>query len=106
MDFNLSEWLNLAVRWIHVFAAILWVGQTFLFTWLDRRLTAEATLRMVHSGGVYVVEKQKVPDLSPQGLHWFRWEALVTWLSGMALLIIVYYAGGLMHTNVTAMSVM
>jgi uncharacterized membrane protein len=106
MSFNLSEWLNLAVRWIHVFAGILWIGQTYLFTWLDGRLTAEeqaatrgnaaAQVWMVHSGGFYVVEKRKVPELLPGKLHWFRWEAALTWLSGMVLLVIVYYMGGVL----------
>jgi uncharacterized membrane protein len=103
MDFNLGEWLNLAVRWIHVFAGILWIGQTYFFTWLDGRLTEEeaggrenptAQVWMVHSGGFYVVEKQTVPELPPQKLHWFRWEAALTWVSGMVLLIMVYYMGG------------
>jgi uncharacterized membrane protein len=106
MDFSLSEWLNLAVRWIHVFAGILWIGQTYFFTWLDGQLSAaehsarkensEAQVWMVHSGGFYVVEKQKVPALLPRKLHWFRWEAAVTWLSGIVLLTIVYYMGGVL----------
>jgi uncharacterized membrane protein len=96
MDFSLSEWLNLAVRWVHVFAGILWIGQTYFFTWLDGRLSAEEQVWMVHSGGFYVVEKQKVPALLPRTLHWFRWEAAITWLSGIFLLIIVYYLGGVM----------
>ncbi len=99
MQFNLSEWLNLTARWIHVFAGIMWIGQTFLFTWMDRALNSEKSLWMVHSGGFYIVERQKVPKALPQQLHWFRWEAAVTWLSGFALLIIVYYAGGLMETH-------
>jgi uncharacterized membrane protein len=80
------------------------VGTTYYFTWLDARLTEEekavantgnaAQIWMVHSGGFYVVEKRKVPDLVSRTLHWFRWEAGTTWLSGMALLIIVYYLGG------------
>src|SRR5262249_24114575 len=103
MDFNLREWLNLAVRWTHVFAGILWIGQTYFFTWLDGQLSAGeaaaehgAPVLMVHSGGFYVVRKQKVPELLPQKLQWFRWEAMITWLSGIALLIIVYYTGGVM----------
>ncbi len=106
MDFSLSEWLNLAVRWIHAFAGILWIGQTYFFTWLDGRLTAEeragpaenpqAQVWMVHSGGFYVVEKQKFAGLLPRKLHWFRWEAALTWLSGMVLLVIVYYMGGVL----------
>ncbi|HVR42352.1 MAG TPA: urate hydroxylase PuuD [Thermoanaerobaculia bacterium] len=96
----MSETLNLALRWIHVFAAILWIGQTYLFTWLDRRFeTAEEEdpkqVWMVHSGGFYVVEKRSRPDFARR-LNWFRWEAALTWLSGLGLLIVVYYAGGLM----------
>ena len=93
---TIREWLNLLARWIHVFAAIMWVGSTYYFTWLDGRLSEEekaaegkAEVWMVHSGGFYVVEKQKVPGT--RKLHWFRWEAATTWMSGMALLILVYY---------------
>src|SRR2546427_4550446 len=99
MDYNLSEWLNLFIRWVHVFAGILWVGQTFFFTWMDRTLEREKSMWLVHSGGFYVVEKQKVPEALPRTLHWFRWEAAVTWVSGMLLLIIVYYLGGLMENE-------
>lgn len=116
MDFNLSEWLNLVVRWVHVFAGILWIGQTYLFAWLDRQLTAadnfggqqtpSSSVWMVHSGGFYVVEKQPGTHLLPQKLHWFRWEAAITWLSGMALLVIVYYLGGvLVDTDVADIKV-
>lgn len=104
LDPTISEWLNLILRWIHVFAGIMWVGTTYYFTWLDARLTEEekaaantglpAQIWMVHSGGFYVVEKRKVPDLVSRTLHWFRWEAGTTWLSGFALLIVVYYLGG------------
>lgn len=104
IDPTISEWLNLALRWIHVFAGIMWVGTTYYFTWLDARLSEEekavintgnaAQIWMVHSGGFYVVEKRKVPDLLSRTLHWFRWEAGTTWLSGFALLVVVYYLGG------------
>ncbi len=100
----LSEWLNLLARWFHVFAAILWVGSTFYFTWLDGRFQeeeraarqegGEPEVWMVHSGGFYVVGKRKTPSL--KRLHWFRWEAASTWLSGMVLLTLLYYHGGLM----------
>ena len=114
---TLSEWLNLILRWIHVFAGIMWVGTTYYFTWLDARLTEEekavantgesAQIWMVHSGGFYVVEKRKVPDLVSRTLHWFRWEAGTTWLSGFALLVLVYYIGGgaLVDTDVSDISV-
>ncbi len=104
IDPTISEWLNLIFRWVHVFAGIMWVGTTYYFTWLDARLTEEekavantgsaAQIWMVHSGGFYVVEKRKVPDLASRTLHWFRWEAGTTWLSGMALLIVLFYLGG------------
>ncbi len=100
----LSEWLNLLARWFHVFAAILWVGSTFYFTWLDGRFQEEEReaakeggdpeVWMVHSGGFYVVGKRKTPSL--KRLHWFKWEAASTWLSGMVLLTLLYYHGGLM----------
>ena len=104
IDPTLNEWLNLVFRWVHVFAGIMWVGTTYYFTWLDARLSEEekavantgtaAQLWMVHSGGFYVVEKRKVPDLVSRTLHWFRWEAATTWLSGLALLILMFYIGG------------
>ncbi len=104
IDPTISEWLNLILRWVHVFAGIMWVGATYYFTWLDARLTEEekAALNtgvapqvwMVHSGGFYVVEKRKAPDLISRTLHWFRWEAGTTWLSGMALLLLLFYIGG------------
>jgi len=97
MSYIIRDWLNLGLRWFHVFAAIMWVGQTFFFTWLDRRFhSGEKNVWMVHSGGFYIVDKQKVPQLRDQTLHWFRWEAALTWLSGIALLILVYYSGGAM----------
>jgi len=96
MSYLVRDWLNLGLRWFHVFAAIMWVGQTFFFTWLDRRFHTEKNVWMVHSGGFYIVDKQKVPELRDQTLHWFRWEAALTWLSGICLLILVYYTGGIM----------
>jgi uncharacterized membrane protein len=98
---DLMEWLNLLARWAHVFAGILWVGQTYFFTWLDGRFEdAErnpgGNVWMVHSGGFYLVKKLKAPETMPPTLYWFRWEAALTWLTGLLLLGIVYYAGGLM----------
>ena len=104
IDPYLSEWLNLALRWFHVFAGILWIGTTYYFTWLDARHTEEERAAaaaggadapqvwMVHSGGFYVVEKRKRPGERP--LHWFRWEAALTWLSGFTLFAFLYYYGG------------
>jgi uncharacterized membrane protein len=96
------EWLALVVRWIHVIAAISWIGSSFYFIWLDahlERLTEkgpdpdlEGSLWMVHSGGFYRVERRKIgPGRVPKTLHWFKWEAMFTWLSGIVLLTLVYY---------------
>ncbi|MGH9900255.1 MAG: urate hydroxylase PuuD [Pyrinomonadaceae bacterium] len=102
IDPDVSEWLNLIARWVHVFSGILWVGQTYFFTWLDGRLTEEeaearkageaAQVWMVHSGGFYVVEKHK--EAGTRRLQWFRWEAALTWLSGFVLLALMFYLGG------------
>ena len=115
MTSSIREWLNLLVRWLHVFAAIMWVGQTYYFTWLDRQFaridkntagdSANPTVWMVHSGGFYTVDKQKSLKVGPAQVHWFRWEALMTWLSGMVLLFLVYYlSSGLIDSDVADIS--
>lgn len=93
----MQEWLNLVLRWTHVFAGIMWVGATYYFTWLDRRFhtTDPDEVWMVHSGGFYRVTKTKTPSPDHQ-LHWFKWEAAITWMSGLLLLILLYYAGRLL----------
>ena len=101
MEWNPSEWANLIVRWAHVFAGILWIGSTWYFTWLDRTLHAtpgEGVL-MVHSGGFYKVEKLAQERADPSKIHWFRYEALVTWLSGLVLLAIVYWPSAEMMSD-------
>jgi uncharacterized membrane protein len=99
VSYSVSEWLNLIFRWAHVFAAILWVGATYYFTWLDgqlRQAPPASGVWMVHSGGFYSVLKQKTLGVEPRDVHWFRFEALATWITGFALLGIVYYGGGLL----------
>jgi uncharacterized membrane protein len=106
---ELKDWVELILRWTHVFAAIMWVGATFYFTWLDGRFTEleenaknnpgaekEKHVWMVHSGGFYLVEKQKNPQLLAQTLHWFKWESAVTWLTGFLLFGYMYYDHGLL----------
>jgi len=112
---SIREWLNLGTRWFHVFAGIMWVGQTYYFTWLDGQFTerekmsagdqAPASVWMVHSGGFYTLDKRKSLSVAPGQVHWFRWEALMTWASGMVLLFLVYYfGGGLIDTDVADIS--
>ncbi|MCC7527324.1 MAG: urate hydroxylase PuuD [Candidatus Melainabacteria bacterium] len=103
MDPNLNEWLNLTLRWFHLIAGIMWIGSSFFFVWLDSNLEApkgvdstkaslEGELWMVHSGGFYEVKKCKPgPGEMPEHLHWFKWEATFTWISGFLLLCLVYY---------------
>lgn len=97
MDYKVQEFLNLAFRWTHVFSGILWIGATWYFTWLDRRFHTSdpEEVWMVHSGGFYQVRKLSSPSPT-RTLHWFKWEAAFTWLSGIVLLVLVYYMGGLM----------
>ena len=97
-----ADWANLLLRWLHIFAGILWIGQTWLFMWMDRHLEDAledpgGQLHMVHSGGFYVVEKKPGLAQMPKTLHWFKWEAALTWASGLALLVVVYYMGGLLQ---------
>ncbi|HLM46067.1 MAG TPA: urate hydroxylase PuuD [Myxococcaceae bacterium] len=100
-----QEWLNLLVRWVHVIAAIMWIGDSFLFMWLDSHLTAPSRPRegdvtgelwMTHSGGFYEVVKRKslAKGELPATLHWFKWESYTTWISGFLLLVIVFHLNG------------
>ena len=98
------EWLNLIVRWLHMITGIAWIGASFYFVWLDNTIRPPAPgselaekgvsgeLWAVHGGGFYNPQKYLVaPAALPKELHWFKWEAYSTWLSGFALLTIVYY---------------
>jgi uncharacterized membrane protein len=98
-----TSWLDLLLRWLHVVAAIVWIGTSFYFIALDSHLLPAARERdrddgvggeawEIHGGGFYLVQKYRVaPPELPQPLHWFKWEAYTTWLSGFALLIVLYY---------------
>ena len=96
------EWLALAVRWLHVVTAIAWIGSSFYFIALDLGLVKREAMPagvygeewQVHGGGFYHVQKYLVaPASMPQHLTWFKWEAYSTWLSGFAMLCVVYYGG-------------
>jgi uncharacterized membrane protein len=103
LDPYATEWLNLLTRWLHVVAAIAWVGSSFYFIALDNHLKPPAEKEdadagvggeswEIHGGGFYQVQKYTVaPKTLPETLYWFKWEAYTTWLSGFALLIVLYY---------------
>jgi uncharacterized membrane protein len=104
MEAYLSEWLGLIVRWFHVIAGVAWIGASFYFVWLDNHLREppqwkkqegiKGDLWAIHGGGIYEVAKYQLgPKQMPRELHWFKWEAYSTFLSGMALLFLVYYLG-------------
>jgi uncharacterized membrane protein len=99
----LLDWLGLLVRWLHLVAGIAWIGASFYFVWLDNHLQAPGEreradpgvageLWAVHGGGFYRSQKYRLaPAVLPPTLHWFYWEAYTTWLSGFALLCLLYF---------------
>jgi uncharacterized membrane protein len=98
----LWEWVELAARWTHVITAIAWIGSSFYFIALDLGLRKSADLPagaygeewQVHGGGFYHIQKYLVaPERLPEHLIWFKWESYATWLSGFAMLVLVYYLG-------------
>ncbi len=99
MEAHLTEWLNLSIRWVHMITGIAWIGASFYFVWLENNLNRKAPreglagdLWAIHGGGIYHLEKYKLaPPKMPDNLHWFKWEAYFTWLSGVALLTVVFY---------------
>ena len=104
MDAYIIDWLHLLVRFLHVLTAIAWIGASFYFVWLDNSLETppqwktdqgiKGDLWAVHGGGFYEIAKYKnAPAALPTTLHWFKWEAYSTWITGMLLLIVVFYVG-------------
>ncbi len=102
MIFLLEEWTELILRWFHVIAGIAWIGSSFYFIALDLSLKQNKNLPdkshgeawQVHGGGFYHLVKYLVaPSKMPSELTWFKWEAYATWVSGFALLALIYYAG-------------
>ncbi len=102
MDY-IAEWLNLLVRWLHLITGIAWIGSSFYFVWLDNHLKPPADksnprisgeVWSVHGGGFYHNQKYlQGPAQLPEELHWFKWEAYFTWMSGISMLAIVYWWG-------------
>ena len=103
VDAYLVDWLDLLFRWLHVIAAIVWIGTSFYFVALDNHLLPPRKSRdpdegvggeswEIHGGGFYRIEKFRVaPQTIPEPLHWYKWEAYTTWLCGFALLVVLYY---------------
>lgn len=99
MEAHLHLWLSLLLRWSHFIVGIAWIGASFYFNWLENHLNRQnqehgiaGDLWAVHGGGFYHLKKFAVtPGRLPPVLHWFKWEAYTTWLSGVALLIVVFY---------------
>jgi uncharacterized membrane protein len=99
LEAYLLEWLNLGLRWAHVIVGIAWIGASFYFIWLDNHLEPARDPKLagelwaVHGGGFYRAEKFRLaPGELPKTLHWFKWEAYWTWITGSALLAAMYYA--------------
>ncbi len=102
MEAHLLQWLQLAIRWLHVIAGAAWIGTSFYFNWLndslrspsDARSGVSGELWSVHGGRFYQVSKYGVaPERLPEKLHWFKWEAYFTWITGFLLLGMIYYMG-------------
>jgi uncharacterized membrane protein len=103
MEAYAVQWIELLLRWVHLITGIAWIGASFYFIWLDNSLLAPqragdegdgvgGELWAVHGGGFYHVQKYRVaPPVLPSPLHWFKWEAYSTWLSGFALFVLMYY---------------
>ena len=113
---HLMEWMNIVVRVMHITFGIAWIGASFYFVFLENALNRTENIRdelagnlwAVHGGGFYYLEKYKVaPKTIPNQLHWFKYEAYFTWLSGFSLLAVVYYFNAkaqLIDTNVLNIS--
>ena len=105
MEGYFVEWLNILGRWVHFITGVAWIGSSFYFIWLDNSLEAPkdaaddekgvgGELWSVHGGGFYHAQKYRVATpVLPETLHWFKWEAYTTWITGMFLLALVYWYG-------------
>lgn len=96
---HLHEWMNILIRWLHITFGIAWIGTSFFFVFMENsmhknknRPELKGDMWMLHGGGFWFVEKYQVaPKVMPQGVHWFKYEAYFTWLTGFGLLFVVYY---------------
>ena len=103
MSIDFYSWISLSIRWLHVITGIAWIGASFYFVWLDNNLERpekvkkgepDGELWSVHGGGFYHNKKyMSAPSNMPEHLHWFKYEAYFTWISGFALLAVIYYYG-------------
>ncbi|MFZ4774644.1 MAG: urate hydroxylase PuuD [Terrimicrobiaceae bacterium] len=104
MESDLVGWVSVIFRFVHVLAAIMWIGNSLLFTWMEMNLIKPAssddgnpllgTLDMLHGGGVYHLEKRVLKaGAIPEPLHWFMWQSYTTWLTGFVLLLALYHPG-------------
>ncbi|WNC68296.1 urate hydroxylase PuuD [Thalassotalea nanhaiensis] len=104
MDPYINEWLNLVIRFAHLITGIAWIGASFYFVWLDNHLEKPPQVKAdngvggdlwaIHGGGFYEVAKYKLaPPKMPTTLHWFKWEAYTTWITGFLLLSLMFYVG-------------
>ncbi|MBL7665796.1 MAG: urate hydroxylase PuuD [Bacteriovoracaceae bacterium] len=103
MEQHIFDWIVLLARWLHITVAVTWIGTSIFFMWLDRSFEFNKDSKspghvgdvwMVHGGGFYHVEKLLMgPTKVPERLHWFKWESYWTWMSGMFLIVLVYYTG-------------
>jgi uncharacterized membrane protein len=110
MESEIAGWISVVFRFVHVLAAIMWIGNSLLFTWMELNLIAPAKdqyddgkapnpllghLDMLHGGGVFHLQKRIIdPQAIPVPLHWFMWQSYTTWITGMVLLISVFYLHG------------
>src|SRR5947209_17343512 len=102
IDALVLDWLNIGLRWTHLIVGIGWIGTSLYFMWLDAALIRtnlrpdiEGYAWLLHSGGFYLVERRKLPPGQlPSPIHWFKWEAALTFLTGFPLLVLVYYVTG------------
>ncbi len=100
---TIRELLDILLRWVHLIAGIMWIGNSMLWNWLDRNLVKDerggelhlGRIWLLHSGAFYEMEKKLLgPGQMPKVLHWFKWQSYTTWMTGLALLVLLYWTDG------------